>query len=249
MATQYRLENTTEAYSKVKHRFSRQILDKLQVHLSEDAHIIEVGPGAGHFAIECKNRGYNYTAVESSTSIQAEMENLGMAVIDATMPPVPLDNDSVDLFFASMVLEHMPDYTDAIGFVEEAKRILKPGAIICLTFPNAYTCGKIFWEMDYTHSYFTTPRRVTQLCRQLGLEVIDVQKSIGWFWVHSTPIHDIFRHLSNLFSALINNSFVAGLLENIGMGGVLWKFRKTLFESSIIIAKKPNIKMESDEKE
>jgi SAM-dependent methyltransferase len=239
MATQYKLENTTETYSKVKHKFSRQILDKLQVHLSADANIIEVGPGAGHFAQECKKRGYRYTAVESSAPIQAELESMGVAVIDATIPPVPLGDDSVDLFFASMVLEHMPSYTDAIGFVEEAKRILKPEAILCLTFPNAYTCGKIFWEMDYTHSYFTTPRRVSQLCRQSGLEVIEVQNSIGWFWVHSTPMHDVLRHLSNIFAAVINNSLITGFLENVGLGKVLWKFRKTFFESSIVIVRKP----------
>lgn len=240
MATQYQLEQTTQTYNKVKVRFSRQILDKLQKYLTEDAYVVEVGPGAGHFALECINRGYSYSAIESSEPLQEMLRQKGIDVIDATVPPVPLGDNSVHLMFASMVLEHMPDYTNAIGFVEEVSRILKPGGAFCLTFPNAYACGKIFWEMDYTHSYYTTPRRVSQLCRQLGLDVIEVQKSVGWFWVHSTPAHDVLRLFSNLLAIIINNSMVAGLIESVGLGGVLWKLRKTFFESAIVIARKPD---------
>jgi len=238
MAAQYQLEETTEAYSKIKHTFSRKILDKLESYIPGESHVLEVGPGAGHFARECVKRGYKYIAIDSSHVIRDKLKEMGIDVLDATIPPIPMEEKTVDLFFASMVLEHMPTYIDAIGFIEEGKRVLKPNGIICLTFPNAYPNGKIFWEMDYTHSYFTTPRRVVQLCKHLGLDVIEVQKSIGWFWVHSTPLHDILRHITNLFAGIINNSLIAGVLENIGLGGVLWKFRKTFFESAIVLAKK-----------
>lgn len=241
MATQYQLENSTQAYSKIKDKFSRQILDKLEQYICGDAHIVEVGPGQGHFALECIGRGFRYTAIESSAPLQQGLREKGIEVIDAMVPPIPMPDDHVDVFFASMVLEHMPDYTHAIGFVLEASRILKPSGIVCLTFPNAYACGKIFYEMDYTHSYFTTPRRVSQLCRQLGLEIVEVQRGVAWFWVDSTPVHDVARHLSNLFAIIINSSVVAGLLENIGLGGALWRLRKTFFESAIVIARKPPV--------
>lgn len=236
---QYRLEATSEAHDRVKKKFSRSILAKLEGYLPEKVRVVEVGPGDAQFAEACVARGHDYTAIESSKSIQEHLDGVGIEYINATVPPIPLDDGSYELFFASMVLEHMPTYREALGFIDEATRVLSPGGILCLIFPNAYVNGRIFWEMDYTHSYYTTPRRVTQLCTQRGLKVIDVEKTIGWFWVSSTPLHHVVRHLSNLCSMILNNTLVVGLLESIGLGDVAWKFRKTLFESAILIVRKP----------
>ena len=236
MAKQYQLEVTTVVHSKVKEKFSRDILKYLQQYLPQKATVVEVGPGAGHFAKECIKQGHEFTAIEASIAIQGQLTKLGVKYIDATIPPIPLDDECADLFYASMVLEHMPTYTEVIEFVEDAKRIIRPNGLICLIFPNAYACGKTFWEMDYTHSYFTTPRRVTQLCSHLGLEVVEVQRVIGWFWVHSSFWHHILRHLSNIFAIVINASFVVWLAENMGFGESLWKLRKTFFEATIVIA-------------
>lgn len=66
-----------------------------------------------------------------------------------------------------------------------------------MVVPNYLTCKEVFFEMDYTHSFITTKRRVRNLLRDNGLEVVDVQHLIGWFWVKSGFFHHILRRFIN----------------------------------------------------
>lgn len=240
MPTQYQLKDTTCAYDQLKQNFSSNILERLGPYLAKKDDIIEFGPGAGQFAQECIRRGYKYVGVESSGPFQSELKKHGIEVIDANVLDIPLPDHCADLVYASMVLEHMSTPMEAVGMVQEAARLVRPGGIVCLMFPNAYTCGRIFWEMDYTHGYYTTPRRVTQMCDHLGLNVIVNERVVGWFWTRTTPLLHILLLISNLVTSIVNASVVISSARVVGLEGILWKIRKTFFESSIIIARKPS---------
>ena len=84
-----------------------------------------------------------------------------------------------------MILEHLPSHVDAANLVSEVARVLKDAGYICLVVPNYLTSKEFFFEMDYTHSFVTTKRRVTNLLRDADIKVIDIQHVIGWFWVKS----------------------------------------------------------------
>jgi len=57
---------------------------------------------------------------------------------------IPLPDDSVDLVYSFLVLQHMR-YFDAYRMLRESKRILRPGGQVLVTFPNllheAYSWG------------------------------------------------------------------------------------------------------------
>jgi SAM-dependent methyltransferase len=48
----------------------------------------------------------------------------------------PLDNRTTDLVFSDCVLEHLPDPS---GFFSEARRVLRPGGLLCLRTTNLWS--------------------------------------------------------------------------------------------------------------
>ncbi len=232
------LDQTTKFYYKNKTNFCRNILQYLRSFVEDIDLLVDVGPGLGHLADECKKCEINYLGLEPSVDLRNNLQKKGFEVIDAFVPPFPLPDQSCDVLYASMILEHLPDHEKAMLFVDESVRILKPDGVACLVVPNYLTIKEFFYEMDYTHSFVTTRRRVTGLLKDAGLEVVDVQHVIGWFWVKSGFCHHLLRHVINTFMVPVHFGFTTWLCEYLGLGTLLWKVRKTFFESLIIIARK-----------
>jgi SAM-dependent methyltransferase len=231
-------------YLKVKEKFSRDLFDKIFTFLNTNCIIAEVGPGLGHFALECKSRRLNYIGFEPSKRLREDLNRKDINVVDALIPPIPLEDESCDLVYASMILEHLPSHVDAANLVSEVARVLKDAGHVCLVVPNYLTSKEFFFEMDYTHSFVTTKRRVTNLLRDADIKVVDVQHVIGWFWVRSGFFHHILRHFVNTIMIPVHFGITTWLFEYIGQENFLWKIRKTLFESLIIIGKKVEQKEE-----
>lgn len=239
MTQHYDLNESTAAHSDIQRRFARKLIAEDFPYLGSNAAILEIGPGHGHFARECLAKDFQYCAVEGSKILREELEKKGVNVIDGHVPPIPVESGQYDLFFAGMVIEHMPDHVAVTGFVEEIFRILRPGGRACLLFPNAYACGRLLWEMDYSHGYFATPRRIEQLCGQIGFNIVRSDRIIGWFWVRSTPLHHALRIASQLVMPVVNTHLVVTLFSMVGLDGFLWKLRKTVFESALLIIERP----------
>jgi len=233
------LEQTTGAYLTIKKRYTRCMFDYLLTFIKEDSGLIaEIGPGLGHFALECKKRGFDYIGFEPSQELRDALLKKNINVIDAYVPPIPLEPNSCDLIYASMILEHLPTYNEAGFFLNEISRVLNNDSFVCLVVPNYLTVKEFFFEMDYSHSFVTTKRRVTNLLRDAGIKVIDVQHVIGWFWVRSTFFHHILRHFINTIMVPVHFGFTTWVFEYLGQEKFLWKIRKTFFESLIITGKK-----------
>lgn len=229
------LDNTTSAYLKVKKKYSQNMLKHIMSFSKNGKVIAEVGPGLGHFASECKNRGLDYIGFEPSTLLRKELLKEDINVIDAFVPPIPLEEKKCDVIYASMILEHLPTYNEAAHFASEVARVLKDDGYVCLVVPNYLTCREFFFEMDYTHSFVTTKRRVRNLLHDNGIEVIDVQHVIGWFWVKSNILLNAMRHLINILMVSLHWRLTTWCAYYLGLETLLWKIRKSFFESLIII--------------
>ena len=238
LGASYQLEETSKIFLRLKEKFSRDLHEKLFSFLKKDDTVAEIGPGLGHFAFETTKRGLNFIGFEPSSSLREGLLKKNINIVDAFTPPIPMPDKKCDLVYASMILEHLPSHTDAAFFSSEIARVLKEGGVTCLVVPNYLTSKEFFFEMDYTHSFITTKRRVTNLLRDAGLQVVDVQHVIGWFWVKSNFFHHILRHAINTLMVPMHFGFTTWLFEYIGLSTLLWKIRKTFFESLIIIAQK-----------
>ena len=131
--------------------------------------VLEIGPGRGPFMRACDTKSLDYTCVDISWTLLKGLPDRKR--INALVPPLPVSSGWFDIAFASNVLEHMLDFRAASSFVEEMARVVKPGGLICHRVPNVMAWGMHFWNGDYTHSFATTPRNVSQLYLDLGLKV------------------------------------------------------------------------------
>jgi SAM-dependent methyltransferase len=131
--------------------------------------VLEIGPGRGPFMRACASKYLDYTCVDISWTLLQGLT--GVRRINALVPLLPVSSDSIDLAFASNVLEHMLDFRAALAFVGEMARVVQPGGLVCHRVPNVMAWGMHFWNGDYTHSFATTPRNVSQLYLDLGLKV------------------------------------------------------------------------------
>src|SRR5919106_249552 len=103
----------------------------------------------------------------------------GFDVAQAFTPPIPAADLSADVVYADQVLEHMSGIDAAREFVAEARRALRPGGVFFVVVPDYLKESTFFWDVDYTHNFVTTERRVKQLFNDNGFDVLHVERGIG----------------------------------------------------------------------
>jgi SAM-dependent methyltransferase len=180
---------------------SENVLRKILNYNENIYSVLELGPGRGPFAKACRVRGLDYTCADISWTL---LNNLSLTEkrVQTLVPNLPFADNSFDLTFASNLLEHMIDYKDAFHFVDEMKRTTRPEGLVCHRVPNALAWGFHFWNGDYTHGFFTTPRTVSQVYLDVGLDILAVYPVSGYFVGAHARLVSIFARLlpSWLFS-------------------------------------------------
>jgi SAM-dependent methyltransferase len=196
------------------------------------ADMFEIGPGHGTLAEQAVEAGWRYTAIEASPILVDVLKKKGLAVIESWTPPIPLADASADVLYADQVLEHMSGIDAARHFTAEAFRALRPGGIFFVVVPDYLKERTFFWDVDYTHNFVTTERRVRQLFNDSGFEILHVERGIG---VASGFARDALAALA----LLINLPGVDSLSRHTGTEEFVFKVRKNLFETLTFVAQKP----------
>jgi SAM-dependent methyltransferase len=215
-------------------RIERHRLDLLHRFAKPGGAMFEIGPGHGTLGEMAVADGWRYTAIEASPLLQEVLTKKGLKVIPAWTPPMPMADASADVVYADQVLEHMRGIDDARHFTEEALRSLKPGGIFFVVVPDYLKERQFFWDVDYTHNFVTTERRVRQLFNDGGFETLHVERAIGI----ATGLQ---RDVLAAAAAFINHiPGVDTLSRYTGTADLLFKIRKNLFETLTFIARKPS---------
>lgn len=128
--------------------------------------LLEFGPGHGWFAHVASDAGWQYEFEDISTPVTISMQEKGFAMASSS------EFDAFDVVWASHVLEHADDPSDARELVAKMKHRLREGGTLVIISPDFMSWGKHFFDVDATHGYPTTLRTVTQLVTDVGLEVI-----------------------------------------------------------------------------
>ncbi len=134
--------------------------------------MVEVGPGHGSLAEQAVEAGWRYTAIEASPILIDVLRGKGLTVIESWTPPIPVPDASTDVVYADQVLEHMSGIDAARAFTAEALRSLRPGGIFFVVVPDYLKERTFFWDVDYTHNFVTTERRVRQLLNDGGFTTL-----------------------------------------------------------------------------
>lgn len=213
-------------------RIERHRLALLERFVRPPGTMFEIGPGHGTLGELAVASGWDYTAVEASAILMDVLKKKGLKVIPAWTPPMPMADASANVVYADQVLEHMRGIDDARQFTAEALRCLKPGGIFFVVVPDYLKERQFFWDVDYTHNFVTTQRRVTQLFNDGGFEILHVERSIG-------IATGLKRDLLAAAALFINLPGVDALSRYTGTEDLVFKIRKNLFETLTFVARKP----------
>jgi SAM-dependent methyltransferase len=194
--------------------------------------LVEIGPGHGTLAEQAVDAGWRYTAVEASPILVDVLRGKGLTVIESWAPPFPLDDESIDVLYADQVLEHMNGIEQARQFTAEALRALRPGGTLFVVVPDYLKERTFFWDVDYTHNFVTTERRVKQLLNDGGFHLRHVERGIG-------VATGVARDVLAAGALLANIPGLDALSRHTGTEDLLFKVRKNLFETLTFVAEKP----------
>ena len=170
--------------------------------------------------------------VEASRVLADQLRSEGLDIIDAWTPPIPAGDGTADVVYADQVLEHMSGIDAARHFTAEAHRALRPGGVFFVVVPDYLKERTFFWDVDYTHNFVTTERRVTQLFNDSGFDILHLERSIGV----STGFK---RDALAAGAVLVNFPGINTLARRTGTEDLLFKIRKNLFETLTFVARKP----------
>jgi SAM-dependent methyltransferase len=213
-------------------RIEQHRLRILHRHKPAPGDMVEVGPGHGTLAEQAVAAGWRYTAIEASPILIDVLRKKGLQVIESWAPPIPVPDASADVIYADQVLEHMSGIDAARLFTAEALRALRPGGVLFVVVPDYLKERTFFWDVDYTHNFVTTERRVKQLFNDGGFEILEIERSIGM----ATGLARDFLAAS---AVLVNFPGVDTLSRRTGAAELLFKIRKNLFETLTFVAMKP----------
>jgi SAM-dependent methyltransferase len=213
-------------------RTEQSRLGLLMRHIRPPGDVIEIGPGHGTLAELAVRAGWRYQAVEASPILIDELRRKGLEVIEAWAPPIPVGDASHDVVYADQVLEHMAGIDAARAFVAEAHRVLHPGGVLFVVVPDYLKERTFFWDVDYTHNFVTTERRVRQLLYDGGFAIEEVVHSIG-------AATGFGRDLLAAGAVVANLPGLNVLARRTGTGDLLFRVRKNLFATLEFVARKP----------
>lgn len=120
--------------------------------------------GAGHCDFINQVRARLRIAIDRD-AVSAAYRSDGVRFIRADVTNLPLREDSVDIAFASNLLEHLGE-AQLEAFFSSLRRVLRAGGRLLLLQPNYRYCYRTYWD-DYTHiKPFSHVSLVDLLCSQ-----------------------------------------------------------------------------------
>jgi SAM-dependent methyltransferase len=212
-------------------RTERSRLGLLMRHRPAPGDMLEIGPGKGTLALLAVDAGWRYRAMEASALLIAQLRGLGLDVIEGWAPPILAPAASCDVVYADQVLEHMSGIDAARQFVAEAHRVLRPGGVLFVVVPDYLAERGFFWDIDYTHNFVTTERRVKQLFYDGGFETRAMVRSIG-------AATGFTRDLLAAGSLLARTPGLDALSRYTGTENLLFRIRKNFFATLEFVAVK-----------
>jgi SAM-dependent methyltransferase len=212
-------------------RIERTRLGQVMRFRQPPGKLLEIGPGQGGIARLARDAGWTYTAVEPSPILADQLRTTGFDVIEAWTPPIPSADASQDVIYLDQVLEHMSGIDAARALVAEARRVLRPAGLLYIVVPDYLKERGFFWDIDYTHNFVTTERRVRQLLYDGGFEVLEMVRSIG-------AARGLARDLLAGISLVTNLPGVDALSRYTRSEELLFKVRKNLFETLAFVARR-----------
>jgi phospholipid N-methyltransferase len=155
-------------------------------HVNPESVVLELGPGTGRLTRHLIGRCKRIILVDYSHFVCEWLERYlrgkgCFEVHQITKPSISMvAGNSVDVVLANGVFEHI-GVDDLYAFIEDFRRLLKPGGIVAFNFDNICSAGGLEHFKAYSPPLggrrlfrFYHPETLRILCESLGFQVIGI---------------------------------------------------------------------------
>ena len=157
------------------------IYARLTPWIKRDSSVLELGTGKAFFARTCAGRGHAYLGVEANQSQCRQLEQEGFGMVCGRVPPIPVSGKRFDLIYNAHLMEHLSGSDMVYQLLADCHRLLETGGVLATLVPDAEAMGMEFWNCDYTHTYLTTERRLTQALADAGFRLLASNRFNGHY--------------------------------------------------------------------
>jgi SAM-dependent methyltransferase len=167
----------------------QQIWKRFSLPLHSDVSVLDIGPGKGLYSRWFRSHDCHVSCLDIDPSLEAFYRGLGcdFKTADLRKEPLPFETAQFDLIWCSHVIEHL---REPLEFLEECKRVLKPGGHLILRTPDIQKFKFSFWR-DPTH---VSPFTKTSLEKILVLGAFEVVKCISCDMYPLRGLHRLRAH-------------------------------------------------------
>jgi len=175
--------------------------------------VLEVDCGPGVLASMIRERGGQIIGTDLSMVAveRARAKGIEAQQVDVDVEPLPFEDASFDTVVSNSMIEHrfFPERT-----LDECVRVLKPGGRLILCLPNIAHWLCRWWLLtgrfpyvensptDALHIRFFTVSGTSDLCRDRGLTVVDVDGSTSLWAEDFYPAAVRWRRLRGMYTWL-----------------------------------------------
>lgn len=153
-------------------QLARTRADVYRISPTIEQRMLDVGCGSGAFVCECRARRQHAYGCEIATYAYGPESDF---IYRKAFEEIKFPTDEFDLVTCHDVLEHT---LDPKRMIAEMFRITKVGGDCIIDFPNFFDkAGEHHWK-DAEHIWYFTPDQLHKLVRQLGFEVVRMDKPI-----------------------------------------------------------------------
>lgn len=143
--------------------------------------VMEVGAGFGHIARLCREHGISYCGIELNPQ---QTENLRVGGFNVCCGK-RIGGGVFGVVWLSHVLEHCVDSGEARELISNIYGSLREGGCVFVVCPDLLHWNNYFFDVDWSHNYPTTLRRVNQLLIDCGFSV---GYSKHFIWGSTNPL-------------------------------------------------------------
>lgn len=188
--------------------------------LPEKGKVVDLGCSDGFVLEEIRNKGsYEVYGLDASTKSVDISRGKGLNVSIADLEkPFPYSDNFFDAVIGLEIIEHLAD-TDF--FVDEIKRVLKPGGCLILCTPNALSLPRRLLTLiglnPFFEASFTYPPRMAGHLRFFTPAILKGHLESRGFKVNYLG-SDLVNFSKN---GILYSTFLAGIFPNLGRGIII----------------------------
>lgn len=169
----------------------RQLEVCMRQRLQRSDAVYDVGCGTKPFGRFLSGVAGSHIGIDMAGGFYGESAVDVIGIADA----IPVRDAVADAVLSSQVIEHLPDPEEAL---REARRILKPGGLLFISFPLLFPLHAAPYDFfRYTEHGFEA------MCRRHGFEVLE-RHHMGGFW-----------YMVSIFSERYFNAFNRSVLKRL----------------------------------